>query len=474
MASAENAYLFRHAMMRAAAYDLLPLTARSELHAHAFAVMEQLLAMPDAARRHDLRVREASWLKRAMARARNDSSFVVALEMAARLVALDVADAETRHAAALQAAEMSGMLGRYEDVPGYLELAESLANTQQLRANGLLSRVGVTCLPQRRFDEALQLLQQALGCYRDNNDPGGEARALGYLGNVYSHLGEREQAIDHYSRAEALFREAGSWRGISTSRGNIGLIHKYFGRHAEAEQAYREAMAIDLDRGHREGVPRHVGNLAVLYRDLGRLDDAVPMFQEADDLFRELGDRPGTMRNLINFADCYKRLGQSHRAVTMFASAERLAEECGLQHTRADCIYYRALTLHEMTDDVRSEAVFLEAVAAYEVLQDHTAIGECYFKLAQAAKRRSDHARLHDLTTRALSGMSAGNRVVGQEGFELLAMHAEAALANDQMQQAAESASAALQLATGLTGLDPIQIATLKAIARKAQASAAR
>lgn len=493
MGNAENAYLFRHAMMRAAAYDLQPPVERSELHTHAYAIIEALpspdpdafayelaghardagIATPDIQRRREMSEREVRWLGHAMQRARNSSSFRIALECAERILNNESADIAARHGAALLGTEMSAALGEFDRVPEFLATAERLHDDESptLRAAWILSFVNADLLPNRKYEEGASLLHEALAIFRDNDDLLGEARATGYLGNVLARRDLRKDALDQYARSEAIFRQLGHQRGLSTCRGNVGLMYRYFGQNDEAEQAYREALQIDREIGNREGVPRHLGNLAVLYRDAGRYEEALELFDECGDAFRELGDRTGWMRNTINHAHCFEGTGQSHRAVVLYQQAERIAEECGLRFDMADCAAYRGQALLKMDDTVRGEPALETAALRYEQLNSPRDAAEVWESLAVSAHKREEEEATLRYTTAALQNLKSLEDT--SPGFELLALHAEASLAHDQFASAAKSALAALEVAADDKGADQIRLATLKAIARKGQASSA-
>jgi tetratricopeptide (TPR) repeat protein len=489
MGFAEDSYLFRHAMMRLAAYELQPPVERSELHAYAYGIIEALphddpdaiayeLAGhargaaahdPDQRRSAEMHKREGLWLERAMQRARENSSFRIALECAERLIGNTGATVEARHAAALQGAEMSAALGELARVPEFLDHAEALHTSDDplLRAAWILAVVNAVHLPRREYETGMELLQQAMGIYRQAGDRLGEARATGYMGNVMARQGQREEAVRRYEQAEAIFRELGHQRGLSTCRGNLGLMYKYFDQFDKAEKAYREALDIDRAIGNREGVPRHLGNLAVLCSDAGRYEEALELFDRSADLFRELGDRMGWMRNAINQATCFERTGQLHRAVTLYQQAERIADECGVPLDAADYMHHRGLVLLKMNDTVRGEPVLEQAALRLEQFGAPDTAAEAWGQLAESAFARQEMDAALRNAEAALQNLRACGRA---PKFSLLALRAEAALATD-LPDAARLAAQALEHAD--SDADPARIALLKAIANRGQASSA-
>jgi tetratricopeptide (TPR) repeat protein len=373
------------------------------------------------------------------------------------------------------AAEMAAALGEFPRVPEILQQVEELepqCEDSGLRINRLLTYVSTVLLPRREYEEARQVIDEARKTAREIGNRLGEARATGFLGNVDSMLGERERAMEHYEGALAIFRELEHERGVSTSVGNLGLIYRYFGRLDDAERAYREALEIDREVGNREGVARHIGNLGVLYRDMDRLDDAVELLEEANGMFRDLGDRSGTLRNGINLGDVFSRLGQKQRAVIQFQQSERLARECGLPHYVADCLHYRAEVLLAQDDHVRGEPAAGEAAVLYEQLGDTKSAAETWELLARVTFARDDFEPALRHAESCLANLEASGEAMPAVEYSACAILAESALAMDQHDKSETYAARAVQLA-GEHEDDPIRVATLKALARKGQASSA-
>lgn len=493
--SAEGAYLFRHALMRVAAYELQPPQERSELHAHAYAIIEALptddadlyaheladhardatIGNPDKRRRREMLKREAGWLKRAMLRARARSNFRPALECAERLLDSTAADPADRHAGGVMAAEMAASIGEYSRVPRLLQRIEKLepqCDSAEARINRLLTWVSAVLLPHRDYEKAREASMEARNVSRESGNRLGEARATGFLGNVDSLLGRREHAVEHYEASLKIFRELNHRRGISTSVGNLGLVYRYFGRMDDAEAAYREALKIDREDGNREGVARHIGNLGVLYRDTGRLDEAIELLTEAGDLFRDLGELAGCIRNGTNLGDAYINLGQKQRAALQFQQSEKIARECGLNHHVADCLFFRGNVLLEQNDAVRGEPAMGEAATLYEQLGELKAAAESWEKLCASAFEREDYGTAQRCAESCLSNLDACGEATPEAEYTAAAILAESALAVELHNKAAKYAARALKLAPAHEN-DPIRVATLKAIAKMGQASSA-
>jgi tetratricopeptide (TPR) repeat protein len=147
-----------------------------------------------------------------------------------------------------------------------------LARAQELYRNllaaepahaGALHGLGVLAYQERRFDEALGLLLQAVEV------DGSNAEAWLALGAALAALGRPAQALDAYDRVihvEPHFPEA---------HNNRGNALRALGRLVEAEESYRRALELSPDFVQAQR------NLAAIVHDRGRASDAIESLRKA-------------------------------------------------------------------------------------------------------------------------------------------------------------------------------------------------
>ena len=63
-------------------------------------------------------------------------------------------------------------------------------------------------------------------------------------------MGDREQALDYYTRALPIREEVGDRAGESVTRYNIAMIHRAEGRLDNAVAELRQVVALDKQVGH--------------------------------------------------------------------------------------------------------------------------------------------------------------------------------------------------------------------------------
>lgn len=158
----------------------------------------------------------------------------------ARLAALDSVVA--CHVARKDAARA---LQRAEEA---LELARDLEDVRWEAA--VLHTIANVHLEERRLDEALDTLLDAIALMQDAGDVNGEASArLSSLVNLHLAAGAPEEALKAASEAEELYRGVGDRKGQASARLVMGKVCQLMGRLDSAEKWAKDALASSEELG---------------------------------------------------------------------------------------------------------------------------------------------------------------------------------------------------------------------------------
>jgi tetratricopeptide (TPR) repeat protein len=393
MTTAEQAYIFRHNLVRQGAYDLMPPSHRSELHEHALDIFESLPVSDqatianeladhaqnawqfaeDTRRREQLQKREARWLQLAAETARNNSNMTRAYQLWTRLAVNTTATDEQRHNALLQGAEMGLLVGRRTEADEMVTKAEALAEK-----SGDSTWTGLTLLTRRRLsyatraniDDGLKLVHRALELFQHAGDDLNAAKAMGELGNVLGILGRNEEALEMFTKSEALFRKLNHGKGCTTSAGNIAICLRRFGRSSEAETMLRQSIEQDTQDGRWDDVARHLANLALVLIDQQHYEEALKSTIKAEGLFRQQGDNLSLSRTLVAQADIRLRLGQHNEACDVSEQAEKLARESGNASVPAQAALIRGQALLKAGNQTEAAHYLNQAAKQFTTLKD--------------------------------------------------------------------------------------------------------
>jgi tetratricopeptide (TPR) repeat protein len=231
----EDAFAFRHALIRDAAYDAMPKALRADLHA-----------------------RVARWLEEHAGERLPELEEILGhhLEQAHRLrVELGYRDAGTealRTAAGGRLAAAGGRAFRREDMPAaaaLLRRAAALLPARDAERLEALRRLGQACWDVGDAEGAEAAHEGLLAAARAAGDRRLEAWALLERTVQRQFTTDAETVLEAARRAIAVFREAGDELGLARAWRRVAAAERRRGRYGEAERAGREALRHALAAG---------------------------------------------------------------------------------------------------------------------------------------------------------------------------------------------------------------------------------
>ena len=100
------------------------------------------------------------------------------------------------------------------------------------------------CLQQAHKEQALNLYEQALALYCDAGDLSGQATALNNLGLASYALGKTQEVLNYFEQALALRRDLGDLSSQATILNNMGSVSNTLGKTQEALNYFEQALAL--------------------------------------------------------------------------------------------------------------------------------------------------------------------------------------------------------------------------------------
>jgi tetratricopeptide (TPR) repeat protein len=254
------------------------------------------------------------------------------------------ADAITRHAAAVQAAQRTG------DRRGHANALTNLGNVQLYSGDHLgaaraqeqaldisldlgdrrgqanaLNHLGDVRLHTGDYPGAAQAQEQAIVIYRDLGDRLGQATALNDLGNVRRATGDHQGAAQAQEQALEIYSDLGDRLGQAIALNDLGDARLYTGDHLGAARAQEQALAICLDLGDRRGQAYALNYLGDVRLHTGDYPGAAQALEEALEIYSDLGDRRSQAQALNDRATVHRLCGDLARAEGCHRQALELA-----------------------------------------------------------------------------------------------------------------------------------------------------
>lgn len=364
--SAEQVYLFRHALTRDAAYQMQLPIHRAARHRSALEVLDGLSEDPGpyslSKARHaraaikgsetqtnpGLHRRELALLHLAASFAESEFDNASAARLHDECAAHPCADPAARCLALNAAGRVYLLLGLPDEADDRLkralELATNGAHSPSLESTTLCA-LGLAAQQTGRLTEAGALLERALAGFIRLGDRAMTATVLHNLSSL-NPRGQRH-ALELSEQALEIVRELRDRKREGTVMGNMAVIWRSRGDYTRAEELYRTAISIHREVGDRRFEGITLANLGTLLLGRGDAEAAQRALLRALEILREVGDRRSQGHVLGNLPLLYKRAGRLSAAEQGFRDAISLLREVGERRLEAFALGNLATLLHE-------------------------------------------------------------------------------------------------------------------------------
>lgn len=208
------------------------------------------------------------------------------------------------------------MRSQYAEAVRCGEEALRIAQNKRDRARAL-SNLGLAHRGLKRYELALEELQQALSLAYEIDDKRGQSFRLGHIGDLYQELGEYDKAIEHHRNGIQPAVDARSLKLESERVLGLGLAYLATGNYSEALSTLILASEISEEIQNVENQNACRLGLARTYLGLNQLPAALDTVEA---IHSESNCRPGFLRALI-----LGRLGRSEESRIAFQTAMECA-----------------------------------------------------------------------------------------------------------------------------------------------------
>ncbi|MCC7509335.1 MAG: tetratricopeptide repeat protein [Planctomycetes bacterium] len=366
---AEQAYLFRHALLRDASYELQLPAQRGSLHLLAAELIEQLVGeAPEAAGeiadhllsartfddRPGLQQREALWCARAASEAARAYMLPEALRRWLRVAAVSEGDEAGR--AWLQAGAAARALGDRQQFEAASQhaLALARAGTDRGMECEALEHTANVAFDRGDYATAAAITGQALELARQN----GETRhELGLMSNQalnYLELGRLEDSAAVY--AELMPRLDDNDESSTHAYLNYAMLLDRQGQAQAAHEWFQRALKLNRARGLMDSEASALNHLGTMAWKAQRLDEADDCFAQALALARRIGDPHLHALTLSNIGLLRQDQGRGPESLTVLKNAEALCEEFALASLHAISVANLAFAYRQLNQPHQAEA----------------------------------------------------------------------------------------------------------------------
>ncbi len=175
---------------------------------------------------------------------------------------------------------------------------------------------------------------------------------------------------------------------------------------AKEEQVMREAYDLAVELGRKDFESEAADELASVYLARLELDRAAPLIERAILLAEESGSAEARGRALRFAGQLHLHRGELDEADAAFETARGHLEEAGAAWALGRAVNFSAIVAGEKGDAVRAERLFRESIRILAPLEDRATLCESQRSLAELllAEGRTDEAERYALAARETVG----------------------------------------------------------------------
>ncbi|MEO1257931.1 MAG: tetratricopeptide repeat protein [Bacteroidota bacterium] len=188
------------------------------------------------------------------------------------------------------------------------------------------------------WEEAEKLYRDALALARRTEDSGLLGSANNQLGYLLMLKGNYEEADSFLETAAAFFGSLHDNRGTSKVYGNLGTLYFRQGKYEDAKLYFIRSIQLAQLYKHTSSNAQIVATLGLTYMNLGKYDDGIRWQQSQLDLCKKVNDRQGMATLYVNMGIVYFEKGDMDNALNCYEQGLELSEELGNKQLTAIAI----------------------------------------------------------------------------------------------------------------------------------------
>jgi len=293
----------------------------------------------------------------------------------------------------------------YKDATGSAALLDLVASyrgwgadERALRRNAkALEKDASSAQAEKRFDDAIALLQRSAEIYRQIGDGHSEAVVWGSLGVAAFYKGDFKSVQEFYRSALEARRRVENFILVGRTLNGLGTAALMLEDYRESVDYYRQAIELRRKTGDIGGLGTSLTYLGNAYTQLGRLADARDALEEALVIVERAGNQKQRFELLNSIAGLQSDMGRIRESNESYRTALDMAMTSGDARTEIVCRMNIALTLkgafryrEALTELDRVEALLAENPDAVQAVLLHRNRGQIYVETGDLERARDD------------------------------------------------------------------------------------
>ncbi|MHA2156974.1 MAG: tetratricopeptide repeat protein [Candidatus Hodarchaeales archaeon] len=284
-------------------------------------------------------------------------------------------------------AEISWRLGNLEEGLNSLLKGEKLIQvggkekTVISKKKEILRHRGIIYWYMGKLDDAVLLLEEALGISREEKDKKGIADSLNNLGLIYQSKGEFSSALEYYQQSLHIYEDFRDKESIAKLVNNIGITYSSIGDQEKALTYFLRTYEIKQELGIESEIAMTLINLGAIYRLKGELPNALEHYQKGQKIYEKIKDKKGIALALNNLGDVYQLKGDINLALEYYQESLTLYEELGIKQDIAMSLINIGELYRKKRNPEWALKYYERSLTMYEELKNDTSAAKVLYEL---------------------------------------------------------------------------------------------
>ncbi len=396
----EDTYLFRHTLLREAAYQLYLPSERKKLHRIILEVAEDLLKkeinshltlfVEQAERGEKWKKWEIyiqkylNYLEKMYA---NDEILRICAKM--ENFYSKKKDFKKHIGILIKAGKILKRIGKNDEAILNFNRAIKLSteNNKELLKAEALNFLGSSEISARKYDKAEKAYKEALEIVRRQNDLGLECKIQGNIGVLYVNKGKLNKALLNYEKTLNIARRTEDIKDEVTVLYNIGAIKAQMKNYDEARKYFENSLEIAEKYEFFEEKAGVMLNLGVLEANLENLNLAEDFFQKAHSVFKEFEIKEGEMFCLNNLGEMYLQEKNFEIAKKINEEYLELSKEIGNRNGETNALLKLGKIALQNDKINKMKVYFEEVIKMKDEMKDNTGKVKLIFEIADLLEK---------------------------------------------------------------------------------------
>lgn len=336
----ELRYIFRHTLLREAAYSMQLTTRLQELHRLIAEAIERLYPDNLEDRYFDLafHFEQAKILKKTILYLQKAGDYAQekfqhqqALEYFDKLIAIPQVqqDKELFVNILLKKGKTLETIGNWQPAAKTFQDAAAIAleSSNEILLGYACSAYGRLLMLQGDYVQAMHQLQHAFKLFAGIQHLSGMVEVSGNLGNLYFRQGKYPEAERYFQDCIEMASQISGYFLEAQIIANLGLSYMNRGEYEEGIQFVREHLYVSEARNDKSGTANLLTHLGIILLEKGSYEEAMDVFRQALRLNNQLGNKQLTAIVTGNMGLVFERQGNYKQAMDCFLKDLELCEE---------------------------------------------------------------------------------------------------------------------------------------------------